>query len=104
MTVMIRPATVGNAIVELLRQKRSGRAQRLLETLLLVDDGDGVEIGVRELCRLAHCEPRTMRLAIAELREEGLLSVTPPPPSGYEPPAYRLRIATRARHHDHRPE
>ena len=49
MTVMIRPATVGNAIVELLRQERSGRAQRLLETLLLVDDGDGVEIGVREL-------------------------------------------------------
>lgn len=103
MTVMIRPTTVGNAIVELLRQKRSGRAQRLLETLLLVDEGDGVEIGVRELCRLAHCEPLTLRLAIADLREEGLLSVNPPP-SGYEPPTYQLRIAKGAWHHDRVPE
>ena len=106
MSVLIRPAKVGSAIVELLRQNRTGRTQRLLETLLLVDDGDGVEIGRLALCQLVRCDRKTIGPAIDDLCEEGLLSVTTPPFSpetGIGASTYHLRIAKGAQH-EHEPQ
>ena len=79
MTLVIRPARTSIPVVELLRQERSRRAQRLLCVLLVVDEGDGVQIGERGLAHLMRCQLSTLRPAIADLVDEGLLDVFTPP-------------------------
>ena len=73
----------------------------MLTTLLVLDQGDGVEIGRVALSALMRCDRHTLPPAIDELRAEGLLSVTTPRYAhemGLQASTYRLAVGARHEH------
>ncbi len=92
-----KPDLQSRPVVELLCRPRSGRAQRLLCVLLLIDEGNnGVEIGRDTLAALVRCDRTTLNRSIADLVAEGLLDVMTPaysPAMGIQASTYRLMLA-----------